>query len=204
MLLSGRAGRTMAAILAVLSGLTWINTFLLRIGRNFAWVAMGLMVLIICLQVVFRYVFNNALPWPDEAARFLMLWMTGLIAPSAYRWGGFVSIDLLKDALPLSLGQILGLCLLFVSLLVLVVGLQLGIKHVNSGWLFKSSSLKLPLDLIGMKVYRLPLAIMYMSLPVGIVLMILVNIELSLKAIIGLIDPEAELPADDHEVISAE
>ncbi len=204
MLLSGRAGRTMAAIIAVLSGLTWINTFLLRIGRNFAWVAMGLMVLIICLQVVFRYVFNNALPWPDEAARFLMLWMTGLIAPSAYRWGGFVSIDLLKDALPLSLGQILGLCLLFVSLLVLVVGLQLGIKHVNSGWLFKSSSLKLPLDLIGMKVYRLPLAIMYMSLPVGIVLMILVNIELSLKAIIGLIDPEAELPADDHEVISAE
>ncbi len=202
--LSGRAGRTMAAIIAVLSGLTWINTFLLRIGRNFAWVAMGLMVLIICLQVVFRYVFNNALPWPDEAARFLMLWMTGLIAPSAYRWGGFVSIDLLKDALPLSLGQILGLCLLFVSLLVLVVGLQLGIKHVNSGWLFKSSSLKLPLDLIGMKVYRLPLAIMYMSLPVGIVLMILVNIELSLKAIIGLIDPEAELPADDHEVISAE
>lgn len=194
----------MAAIIAVLSGLTWINTFLLRIGRNFAWVAMGLMVLIICLQVVFRYVFNNALPWPDEAARFLMLWMTGLIAPSAYRWGGFVSIDLLKDALPLSLGQILGLCLLFVSLLVLVVGLQLGIKHVNSGWLFKSSSLKLPLDLIGMKVYRLPLAIMYMSLPVGIVLMILVNIELSLKAIIGLIDPEAELPADDHEVISAE
>ena len=204
MLLSGRAGRTMAAIITVLSGLTWINTFLLRIGRNFAWVAMGLMVLIICLQVVFRYVFNNALPWPDEAARFLMLWMTGLIAPSAYRWGGFVSIDLLKDALPLSLGQILGLCLLFVSLLVLVVGLQLGIKHVNSGWLFKSSSLKLPLDLIGMKVYRLPLAIMYMSLPVGIVLMILVNIELSLKAIIGLIDPEAELPADDHEVISAE
>ncbi len=204
MSMSGHAGRTMAAIIAVLSGLTWINTFLLRIGRNFAWMAMGLMVLIICLQVVFRYIFNNALPWPDEAARFLMLWMTGLIAPSAYRWGGFVSIDLLKDALPLSLGQVLGLCLLFVSLLVLVIGLQLGIKHVDSGWLFKSSSLKLPLDLIGMKVYRLPLAIMYMSLPVGIALMILVNIELTLKAIIGLIDPSAELPADDHEVISAE
>ena len=46
---------------------------------------------------------------------------------------------------------------------------------------------------------------MYMSLPVGIVLMILVNIELSLKAIIGLIDPSAEIPDDgDHAVISAE
>ena len=78
----------MAAIVIALRGLAWINTILLRIGRNFAWVAMGLMVLIICLQIVFRYVFNNALPWPDEAARFLMLWMTGLIAPSAYRWAG--------------------------------------------------------------------------------------------------------------------
>ncbi len=195
----------MAAILTLFRLLAWINTFLLRIGRNIAWVAMGLMVLIICLQVFFRYVLNNALPWPDEAARFLMLWMTGLIAPSAYRWGGFVSIDLVKDLLPVSLGQLLSLCLLFISLMVLVIGLQLGIKHVNSGWLFKSSSLKLPLDLIGMGVYRMPLAIMYMSLPVGIVMMILVNIELTLKSIIGLIDPSLEIPGDsDHDVITAE
>ena len=60
-----------------------------------------------------------------------------------------MSIDLIKDMLPATLGQLLTLLLLFVALLVPVVGLQLGIKHVNSGWLFKSSSLKLPLDLIG-------------------------------------------------------
>ncbi len=39
------------------------------------------MVVCILIQVFFRYVLNNALPWPDEAARFLMLWMTGFIAP---------------------------------------------------------------------------------------------------------------------------
>ncbi|MCP4317312.1 MAG: TRAP transporter small permease subunit [Hyphomicrobiales bacterium] len=178
---------------------------LLRIGRTVAWVSMALMVLIIVLQVIFRYVFNNALPWPDEAARFLMLWMTGLIAPSAYRWGGFVSIDLVKDMLPLRIGRLLTLCLLFVSLLVLVVGLQYGIKHVNSGWLFASSTLKLPLEFIGLGLVRLKLAWMYMSLPIGIFLMILVNIELSLKSIVGLIDPEQEIPSDqDHLVISAE
>jgi len=33
------------------------------------------MVIVILLQVFFRYVLNNALPWPDELARFLMLWM---------------------------------------------------------------------------------------------------------------------------------
>ena len=65
-----------------------------------AWIAIFLMVIVILLQVFFRYVLNNALPWPDELARFLMLWMTGFIAPSAYRWGGFVSIEMLPQLLP--------------------------------------------------------------------------------------------------------
>jgi TRAP-type C4-dicarboxylate transport system permease small subunit len=67
---------------------------------------MGLMVLIIMLQVVFRYILGNALAWPDEGARFLMLWMTALIAPTAYRWGGFVSIEMVKDLLPARLGRL--------------------------------------------------------------------------------------------------
>lgn len=193
----------MGAILLVLRPLTQLNTFLLRIGRNFAWIAMGLMVLIIMLQVVFRYVLNDALAWPDEAARFLMLWMTGLIAPTAYRWGGFVAIDMVKDLLPLRLGSVLGLLLLLISLVVLVYGFRLGLNHVNSGWLFNSSSLKIPLEFLGMGLIRIKLAWMYMSLPVGLFLMILVNIELCLKAIAHMIDPEAELPEDHDRVLVA-
>ena len=91
---------TINILLFVFNILEKINTFFLRIGRQFAWIAILLMVIVILVQVFFRYVLNNALPWPDEVARFLMLWMTGLIAPSAYRWGGFVSIDLLERFLP--------------------------------------------------------------------------------------------------------
>ena len=65
-----------------------INTIILRVGRNIAWVALALMVGVILLQVFFRYILNDALNWPDEAARFLMLWMTGLIAPSAFAGAG--------------------------------------------------------------------------------------------------------------------
>ena len=83
----------------------YLNTFFLRIGRQLAWIAILLMVMVILLQVFFRYVLNNALPWPDEVARFLMLWMTGLIAPSAYRWGGFVSIELVISLLPKFFGN---------------------------------------------------------------------------------------------------
>ena len=151
--------------------LVGFNTILLKLGRQLATVAIGLMVIIILIQVFFRYGLNSALPWPDEAARFLMLWMTGLIAPSAYRWGGFVSIELLFRFLPSRMVKIITLFLLMISLLVLVIGLQFGLKHVDSGWLFSSSSLKWPLHLIGMEVIRVKLAWMYMSLPIGLAMM---------------------------------
>ena len=170
----------------LLKSLVLLNTFILRIGRHLAWIAIGLMVVIILVQVLFRYGLNSALPWPDEAARFLMLWMTGLIAPSAYRWGGFVSIEML----------------LRISLMVLVIGLQFGWKHVNSGWLFASSSLKWPLHLIGMQATPIKLAWMYLSLPVGLGLMTLVNVELIIKQFYKIWDPERELPRDPDQPVS--
>ena len=157
------------------------NTFFLRIGRQFAWIAIFLMVVVIMIQVFFRYVLNSALPWPDEVARFLMLWMTGLIAPSAYRWGGFVSIDMLERFLPKIISTLLTLFLLIVSLFVLIIGLELGLKHINAGWIFSSASIKIPFNLIGGKAEPIKLAWMYMSLPVGIVFLISVNIELILR-----------------------
>ncbi len=183
----------------LLKGLIGFNTIILRLGRQLAWIAIGLMVVIILIQVYFRYVLNSALPWPDEAARFLMLWMTGFIAPSAYRWGGFVSIEMLFRMLPSRMVKIVTLMLLMISLLVLVVGLQFGLKHVESGWLFSSSSLKWPLHLIGMEAIRVKLAWMYMSLPVGLAIMTLVNVELIIKNFLWLWNPDLELPTDPDQ-----
>ena len=183
----------------LLKGLIGFNTIILRLGRQLAWIAIGLMVVIILIQVYFRYVLNSALPWPDEAARFLMLWMTGFIAPSAYRWGGFVSIEMLFRMLPSRMVKIVTLMLLMISLLVLVVGLQFGLKHVDSGWLFSSSSLKWPLHLIGMEAIRVKLAWMYMSLPVGLAMMTLVNVELIIKNFLWLWNPNLELPIDPDQ-----
>ena len=183
----------------LLKGLVDFNTICLRLGRQLAWIAIGLMVIIILIQVFFRYGLNSALPWPDEAARFLMLWMTGFIAPSAYRWGGFVSIEMLFRLLPSRMVNIVTLMLLMISLLVLVVGLQLGLKHVDSGWLFSSSSLKWPLHLIGMEAIRVKLAWMYLSLPVGLAMMTLVNVELIIKNFLWLWNPNLELPTDPDQ-----
>ena len=181
-----------------------INTFFLRIGRQIAWIAILLMVIVIIIQVFFRYVLNNALPWPDEVARFLMLWMTGLIAPSAYRWGGFVSIDMLQRFLPKILSNILVFLILIISLTVLLIGFEMGLKHINAGWIFSSSSIKLPYSLLGGKTEAMKLAWMYMSLPVGIFLLISINIELILKTILSTFSSQINFPLDkDKERLEA-
>ena len=176
--------------------LQYLNTFLLRIGRQLAWIAILLMVIVILLQVFFRYVLNNALPWPDEVARFLMLWMTGLIAPSAYRWGGFVSIELVISLLPKVIGNLLILLLLSLSFFILFIGFKLGLDHIKVGWIFNSSSIKIPLFIIGEQSKPLKLAWMYMSLPIGIFLLILVNLELILIRLISIFDPLLNIKPD--------
>ena len=188
--------KKISLLLFIYNFLKKFNTIVLRIGRQLAWIAIFLMVVVILLQVFFRYILNNALPWPDELARFLMLWMTGFIAPSAYRWGGFVSIEMLPKLLPKLIENILLLILLSLSLFILIIGFQLGLQHIKIGWIFESSSIKIPFHLIGGEQKALKLAWMYMSLPVGIFLLILVNIELILRKIFLILKVNFDSPDD--------
>jgi len=185
----------MGILLAVLAPLDWLNSHLLRIGRWIGIVAVALMVVAILIQVVFRYVFNNALPWPDEAARFCMLWMTGLMAPTALRRGGFVAIDMLVFALPRLLGNLLSLFLLLISLAVLLVAVQIGYGEVTGfGGKFATASLYVPGSLTFDQWVRVPRSWMMMSLLVGVILLILVNLELILRSLITLFGGGERLP----------
>ncbi|WP_368343810.1 TRAP transporter small permease [Pelagovum sp. HNIBRBA483] len=188
----------------IISPLELVITYGLRLGRWIATGAIAVMVIVILIQVFFRYVLNNAQAWPDEAARFCMLWMTGFMAPSAYRWGGFVSIDMFRDMLGRRAGLILNLVILVISFGVLMIAMQLGLKHINSGWLFNSSSLKVPLNLIGGDPIRLKLAWMYMSVYVGFIGMIIVNVEMILKNLHMLFSDVDYGDVPDQRVMSAE
>ena len=133
-----------------------------------------------------------------KGPRFLMLWMTGLVAPSAMRWGGFVAIDLVPRALPRVAGLLLGIILLSLSLAVLIVAVQHGYAHTfGFGGGFDSSSLRLPLDWFGLENVKVKLRYMYGSLLVCIALMIAVNVELILRAALQIVRPNTELPDDD-------
>jgi len=171
--------------LAVLAPLSFVNHHVLRVGRGIGAFAVALMVLAILIQVFFRYVLNNALPWPDEAARFCMLWMMGLMAPSAFRQGGFVAIDMLIMMMPKTLAALINLFLLLISLAVLIVAVKIGWKEITGfGGRFDTASLYLPTSFDFSSYYRVPRAWMMASLFVGVTLLTSVNIELILRTIV--------------------
>ncbi len=175
----------MGALRALLWPIERWNDAVLPVGRVLAVVAIALMVVAILIQVFWRYVLNNALPWPDEAARFMMLWMTGLIAPLAYRRGGFVAIDSLEAALPRVAAMILALTLLLISGVVLAVAVRIGWSEVTGfGGRFATASLYLP---TGDGWYRVPRSWTMMSMLVGMVLLLIVNAELVLRAALTLL-----------------
>lgn len=183
----------MGFFISFANGLGSVNAALLALGRWLGAGCVALMVVIILLQVFFRYVLNDALAWPEEAARFLMLWMTGLMAPSAYRRGGFVSIEMLVRFLPRGPATVLTIVLLGLSLLVLVVGIQISWSEVTGlGGRFTTDSLSVPtLDLSTW--VKVPKSWMMASLLVGLGLLISVSVELILRAFARLTGNEDRL-----------
>ena len=195
----------MGGLTSVLAPIAFVNEAVLRLGRAVGVVAIAFMVIAILIQVFFRYVLGNALPWPDEAARFCMLWMTGLMAPTAFRRGGFVAIDMLVRFLPRVPGQLLNLFLLLLSLTVLVVAVRIGWSEVTGfGGRFATAALYLPTSLGFDEWYRIPRSWMMASLLVGVILLLSVNIELILRSIITLLGGKALLPEIPEAAVGAE
>lgn len=185
----------MGALLAVMTPLRLVNEALLTLGRAIGVFAVAAMVIAILIQVFFRYALNSALPWPDEAARFCMMWMTGVMAPTAFRRGGFVAIDTLVRLLPARIGAVITLILLFLSLGVLIVAVQIGWSEVTGfAGKFATASLYVPTDLTFENWLRVPRSWMMASLLLGIALLISVNVELILRAIVKMMGGEDRLP----------
>ena len=171
---------------------TWLlgqaNAAALAVGRWLGALCVGAMVVIILVQVVYRYGLQNALPWTEEASRFLMLWMTGLMAPTAFRRGGFVGIDMILRLLPRVAAAILSLVLLLLSGVLLWVGMRIGWAEVSGlGGRFALPSISVPIALDLSTWMSVPRSWMMASLAVGVTAMFIVNIELILRAFLTLV-----------------
>lgn len=137
------------------------------IDRGIEWVVgtvvtlmMATMTVVIGLEVFFRYILTSALPWPEEVARYLMIWITCLGAGLAIRYGDHVAVEFVLQRMPpplrrsvLFAGRLL--ILLFLALVV-VFGAEMTAKVSHQRSAAMEISMSVP----------------YLALPVGGVLMI--------------------------------
>lgn len=83
------------AINSVASVLATISDALARLGVLFVAV-------ILFVQVVLRYVFNTGLPWPEEASRYVMIWVTMLAGSLLVRDEQLIAVDFFDKYWPKS------------------------------------------------------------------------------------------------------
>ncbi len=173
-----------------MNGLVRFNDVALGIGRSISWVLVAIMTFIVLYQVFLRYVLNDAPSWSEAAARALMVWMTFLVAPSAYRWGAYVSIDTLTHALAGSKKYVFSLIINVAALILIIVLLWLSLDFVERGLNRRAQGL--PADFLGIPIKS---AWIRAAMPVGFFLMITVAIELIIKDFIRLRSPT---PAEEE------
>jgi TRAP-type C4-dicarboxylate transport system permease small subunit len=136
-------------------------------------VSMGLvMSVVILLQVFLRYVVKASLPWSEELARYLMVWIGMMGASLAMYQGRHVGVTFLVDrARGLAKRRLMGLALLLV-LGFLGLLLAQGIVLVSNIWQQRSPAL------------NLPMVIPYAAVPLGALFMIVQTLLLLCRLVV--------------------
>lgn len=92
-----------AAFLNAPVALRWlshVNAWSARISGGAAAALLTVMTVVIALAVYFRYVLNDSLLWAEELTRYSAVWLVFIGTGVAHRWGQHVRIGLLLEKFP--------------------------------------------------------------------------------------------------------
>lgn len=123
-----------------------------------------LLVIIVFIQVLFRYVFQNALPWADEASRYCFIWLIYIGGSITVRKGMNITFDILLDSLPEKIWKIVFLVVNLCCMVFLTVVIYLGAILCRTNLVQSSSILHLNMGLV------------MLAIPIGAVLMLVEQI----------------------------
>lgn len=146
---------------AAVSSLAGLTALLDRIACG---ICIGLFVailLVMVLQVAFRYALNAPLTWTEELARYLYIWACWLGAPVALRRGNHIAIAFVSDRIPRRVARVVAVVTQVAALVFLAqLAVQGGILTVKS---HSVEAITLPI----------PWSAIYIAAPISAVLMIL-------------------------------
>ncbi len=146
-----------------------VSRVMQRVMVPVIFVLSGAMFLVVVAQVIFRYVLLQPLPWSEELARYLMVWVACLAASEAYIKGHHVGVTMILHAMKPGIRKMM---ILFIHLAVAVLmGVIVYQGFVLSFLLHDQLSPAL----------EIPMTWPYMAVPVGACLMLIQALALFFK-----------------------
>ncbi len=111
--------------------------------ETLAWGLLAAIVLLVVVQVVARYVLRISLPWPEELARFLLIWLTFAGAVVGTWQRAHFRVDVLTERLPPLAVRALSLAIHGLVCVTLVVFVAQGIELTRLTGFMRSTSMEL-------------------------------------------------------------
>jgi C4-dicarboxylate transporter DctQ subunit len=171
---------------AVLRGLKAFNDFIDRPVIVITNVLLLLSCSFICVEVITRYVFGLSQAFLEELSKNFMVWFVYLILAIVSKERGHVKIDALSRLLK---GKSAIVADIIFHLSVVAVCIIIGIGMVSSIQAFYISG-QTPATQ-----FALPEWIIRLLVPVGLLFLVLRNIELVIEGVLALISKQGETPA---------
>jgi len=145
----------MTSFLTAFLRMRWLEPLLVAILATLVAVVLG--------NVIGRYVFDFALTWADEMARFLFVWLTFLGATVGLARGVHIGMDIVVQALPPRGTRVLQALALLLMMVFLAVWGWHSMELVQRSMTFRTPAMGVPLGYI------------YAIAPGSVVLMLLVT-----------------------------
>lgn len=104
---------------------------------------LGAIVVLVVLQVVARYVLRLSLPWPEELARFLLIWLTFAGAIVGTWHGAHFRVDVVSGRLPAPARRVLSAALHVLVCVTLGVFVWQGVELTRLTGYMRSTTMEL-------------------------------------------------------------
>ena len=131
----------------------------------FIFALLSSMSIVIFLQVVFRYIIRYSLPWSEELARYLFVWLALMGAAAGVKKNAHFGVDILVRKLNLKNQNILYLTGSSFILFFLCVIIFEGTKLTINNWTQLSPAM------------RIPMSFPYAAVPVSSLLMVIYTVK---------------------------
>jgi len=159
-----------------------INRLTCRISEFVVSLSFGTMVIIIFMQVIFRYLLKQSLSWSEELATFIFIWLTFIGASVATKERSHINVTMLVDSIKSAQTK--------KNILIVANILCIAFLSVVTFYGFKMAGQLLALGKNSAAMPFLKIGLIYFAIPIGGLFMILHLIEISIGIYKGDIEIE--------------